>query len=99
MDRLRRQRNNNVLLHHSREFHPLQPLGREDVVLEVTSNHTSALTRQAEEGTRIMMKLTNDKGANFLKGGEGEERMTVLMNSKREFHQPPGAIRTATTYL
>ena len=69
------------------------------MVLEVTSSHTSALARQAEEGTRIMMGLTNDKGANFLKGGEGEERMTVLMNSKREFHQTLGGIRTATAYL
>ena len=102
---LSRRSNKSVLWDHSTRHHPFQPLGREDIDIQVTSKHKFPLSRQAEEGARILLHLSDikdgpeDDAISLRDGSRRELRETILMNSRGEFHQPLGAIRTATTYM
>ena len=97
---LRDRRRDSVLHQHAVLHHPHQPLDKRDFRLEVTSQHKTPLSRQAEEGIRIMLELANTdrKPSNRKEGGESYKEL-VLLNSKSEFHQPLGGIRTFTKYL
>ena len=96
---LARHKHDSVLFQHAIQHHPHLTLDRKDYDLKVTRHHSTPISRQAEEGTRIMLDLASDRGANFLMEGEGEGGSVEIVNSRREFHQPLGGIRTPTTYL
>ena len=78
-----------VLQQHSLTHHPHGPLVERDFKLEVTSEHSTAMGRQAEEGARIMLTLANDALDRLNTNRKEEERYKrlVLLNSNSEFHQ------------
>ena len=96
---LRDRRQANVLHQHVSQHHPLQHLGRNDFTLQVTGRQRTAVGRQAEEGVRIMQEMANKDLTNSTKVGGQKYTKLVLLNSKREFHQPLGGIRVQTKYI
>ena len=97
---LENRRTDNILYQHSIQHHQGKPMEREDFKLEVTSNHKGPLSRQAEEGTRILLELASRAQDHPNLHREGEStREVILMNSRSEFHQPLGGIETFTRYL
>ena len=61
--------------------------------LEVTGQQPTALARQAEEGARIQLELASKQ--QVVRGEEREKSgRRILMNSRADFHQPLGLIRT-----
>ena len=80
---LRNHRADNVLHQHSVLHHQAEPLGTADFKLEVTSRHKVPLSRQAEEGTRILLELASktEDHPNLYREGEKADSDSPL----REF--------------
>ena len=95
---LARHKHDSVLFQHAIQHHPHLTLDRKDYDLEVTRHHSTPISRQAEEGTRIMWELAHRQGMVSPSKGESYEKL-VLLNSRSEFHQPLGGIKTCTSYL
>ena len=90
-----------VLYQHMEDQHPNTDIARSNFDLKVTGNQATALGRQAEEGVLIIQELRDIDRLNSApaRRGEKEGRRGLILNSRGEFHQPLGGIRTRTSYL
>ena len=101
MTGLQEEAADNVLHQHRVDFHPDQRLEQENFTFKVKPSQGGCLQRQAEEGTKIMLEIQNRN--RMARGMKVEERegvtRTIVMNSRREFHQPLGGVETRTAYI
>ena len=85
---LRKGRKDNVLPQHVSNHHTGTKMEREDFDLDVTRHNLTPISHQTEEGASLVWEISHGQKGNL-----------VQMNSRSEFHQPLGGIRTFTTYL
>ena len=78
---LLRKDNNNVLFEHNMEVHPELELAPNAFKMDLTGRHSTCLSRQSSEGIEIANKIRErDKFR--------DKKKIIIMNSKRQFHQP-----------
>ena len=91
-----------MLAVHKRLYHANLELDDKDFTLSVSRGQRDKLGRQAEEGVRIVDEIRNRDRIALQGPREGEKdkvEKIIIMNSRREFLQPLGGIRTTTSYL
>ena len=98
---LTRRAKKSVLYQHMEDQHPSTDVARDNFNLKVTGNQATALGRQAEEGVLILQELRDIDRLNSApaRRREREGRRSLILNSRGEFHQPLGGIKTRTSYL
>ena len=98
---LEKRTRKSALYLHMEEEHPNIEPKRSNFKLEVTGYQRTALGRQAEEGAIILQELKDLEKRNLApaRRGEGEGGGGQILNSRGEFHQPLGGIKTRTSFL